>query len=34
MSTIMIAATEKNKPLLMYNCFNYTIDRTSDTKVY
>ena len=34
MSTITIATTEKNKPLLMYNGFNYTIDRTSDTKVY
>ena len=34
MSTITIGTTEKNKPLLMYNAFNYTIDRISDTKVY
>ena len=34
MSTITITTIEKNKPLLMYNAFNYTIDRTSDTKVY
>ncbi|CAF4494431.1 unnamed protein product, partial [Rotaria sp. Silwood2] len=34
MSSITIATTEKNKPLLIYNGFNYTIERSSDTKVY
>ena len=34
MSSITIATTEKNKPLLIYNGFNYTIDRTLDTKIY
>jgi hypothetical protein len=32
--TVAIAKTEKNKPLLMHNGFNYIIDRTLDTKIY
>jgi hypothetical protein len=34
MSSITIATTEKNKPLLIHNGFNYTIDRSTDTKTY
>jgi hypothetical protein len=34
MSSITIATTKKNKPLLIHKVFNYTIDRTLDTKIY
>jgi hypothetical protein len=32
MSSITIATTEKNKPLLLFKGFNYTIDRINDKK--
>ncbi|CAF1550208.1 unnamed protein product [Rotaria sordida] len=34
MSSFKIATAEKNKPLLIHNGFNYTIDRTSEKKTY
>lgn len=34
MSSFTISTTEKNKPLLILNGFNYTIDRTIDKKTY
>ena len=34
MSSFTIATTEKNKPLLILNGFNFTIDRTTDKKTY
>ena len=34
MSSITIATTEKNKPLLICKGFNYTIDRINDKKTY
>ncbi|CAF3321274.1 unnamed protein product [Rotaria socialis] len=33
MSSLNIATTEKNKPLLTLNGFNYTIDRNTDKKL-
>jgi len=34
MSSLTIATTEKNKPLLIFKGFNYTIDRSTDKKTY
>jgi hypothetical protein len=34
MSTFTISSTEKNKPLLILNGFNYTIDKSTDKKAY
>ena len=34
MSTHVISKTERKKPLLIYNGFNYTIDSTKENKVY
>ena len=34
MSSLIISKTEKNKPLLLLNGFNYTIDRSTDKKTY
>ena len=34
MSTFTISSTEKNKPLLILNGFNYTVDRSTDKKTY
>ena len=34
MSSFTISTTEKNKPLLILNGFNYTIDRSTDKKTY
>jgi hypothetical protein len=34
MSSITIATTEKNKRLLIFKGFNYTIDRINDKKTY
>ncbi len=34
MSNIVISTTKKNKPLLIYKGYNYTIDKINDTKVY
>ncbi|CAF3353362.1 unnamed protein product, partial [Rotaria sp. Silwood2] len=34
MSIFVLSTTEKNKPLLICKRYNYTIDKTNDTKVY
>ncbi|CAF1040298.1 unnamed protein product [Didymodactylos carnosus] len=34
MSAITISTTERNKPLLMFNGYNYTVDKTTDEKTY
>ena len=34
MSTFTLSTTEKKKPLLILNGFNYTVDRSTDKKTY
>ena len=34
MSTFKLSATQRNKPLLLCKGFCYTIDRTTDDKIY
>jgi hypothetical protein len=34
MSTFILSKTQRNKPLLLCNGFSYTIDKTTDAKIY
>ena len=34
MSIFLLSKTQRNKPLLLCNGFSYTIDRTTDEKIY
>jgi hypothetical protein len=34
MSTFLLSKTQKNKPLLLCNGFSYTIDKSTDEKIY